>query len=327
MRREFLHVQYKRARRFVDPGYCLGTIEEEAACLACTACETPEEMAFLTDVRRKHEADADGFDARRKLILKSAESIALGVRWTERVIGLPRKYPALVLASCLMRADQALTPFFWRYREAWAPGAKETCWLAGEDGLVLDWLPEGLALLRNRLSDADFLADVNGALAEWGELLGEIPAALRPKEEAREWNYVFRSPFLPDIDRYAKARGLRFTLKKTEGMRGYEMSKDSLKKRLIKTLTAQESEGPEGKIWILRVQAGIKFSAEEFQRDAFAHPSPEEWVRTSAFAAWLPADCILAAQPGMSGNAVGAAAKKIVVADATVPAIAMNRRG
>ena len=80
VRREFLHVQYKRARRFVDPGYCLGTMEEEAACLACTACETPEEMDFLTDLRRKHEADAEGFDGRRKLIRQSAETMALGVR-------------------------------------------------------------------------------------------------------------------------------------------------------------------------------------------------------------------------------------------------------
>ncbi len=300
VRREFLHVQYKRARRFVDPGYCLGTIEEEAACLACTACETPEEMAFLTDLRRKHEPDAEGFDARRKLILKSAEPICLGVRWTDRVLGLPRKYPALVLASCLMRAEKALTPYFWRYREAWAPGAKETCWVAGEDGLQLDWLPEGLALLRNRLSDPDFLADVNAALAEWGELLGEIPSALKPKDEGREWNYLFRSPFFPDIDGYAKARGLRFTLKKADGKRVYEWSKDSLKKRLVKTLNAEECHGADGKEWLVRVEAGSKFSPEEFQRDAFAHPAPEEWVRTSAFAAWLPADAIIHSGPAVA---------------------------
>jgi radical SAM superfamily enzyme YgiQ (UPF0313 family) len=289
VRREFLHVQYKRARRFVDPGYCLGTIEEEAACLACTACETAEEMSFLTDLRRKHEPDAEGFDARRKLILKSAEPICLGVRWTARVLGLPRKYPALILASCLMRAEKALTPFFWRYRESWAPGAKETCWVAGDDGLVLDWLPEGLALLRTRLADPDFLADANAALAEWGEVLGEIPATLKPKEDAREWSYAFRSPFFPDIDRYAKARGLRFTLKKADGARVYEWSKDSLKKRLLKTLAASECGGGE---WLVRVTAGNKFSPEEFQREAFAHPAPEEWVRTSAFAAWLPAGAL-----------------------------------
>lgn len=302
VRREFLHVQYKRARRFVDPGYCLGTLEEEAACLACTACETKEEMDFLTDMRRKHEPDAEGFDGRRKLIRQSAGTLALGVRWTDRAIGLPRKYPALVLASCLMRADKGLTPYFWRYREAWAPGAKETCWVAGEDGVMLDWLPEGLALLRERLADADFLADVNGALAEWGELLGEIPADLRPKEEAREWDYAFHSPFFPDIDSYAKARGLRFTLKKAEGRRVYEMSKDSLKKRLIKTLTAEEVPGPQGTGWIVRVGAGSKFSPEDFQREAFAMPSPEEWVRSKAFASWLPPGSVAIAPESAAGS-------------------------
>ncbi|HKP94355.1 MAG TPA: radical SAM protein [Fibrobacteria bacterium] len=295
VRREFLHVQYKRARRFVDPGYCLGTVEEEAACLACTACETKEEMDFLTDVRRKHEADAEGFDGRRKSILRSAETLALGVRWTDRVLGLPRKYPALVLASCLMRAEKALTPHFWRYRESWAPGAKETCWVAGDDGLLLDWLPEGLGLLRARLADADFLADVNAGLADWGEVLGEIPLSLKPREEAREWGYAFRSPFPPDIDAYCRARGLRFTLRKSGGLSVFEFSKDSLKKRLLKTLTAESGEGPRGTEWLVRVEAAAKFSAEEFQREAFALPAPEEWVRTAAIAAWLPKAAIAAA--------------------------------
>src|SRR5690606_21029267 len=51
VRREFMHVQYKRARRFVDPGYCLGTVDEEASCMACTACETPAVMNLLRHLR------------------------------------------------------------------------------------------------------------------------------------------------------------------------------------------------------------------------------------------------------------------------------------
>jgi radical SAM superfamily enzyme YgiQ (UPF0313 family) len=288
VRREFLHVQYKRARRFVDPGYCLGTVEEEAACLACTACETPEEMDFLTDLRRKHEADAEGFDGRRKLIRQSAGTLALGVRWTEKVIGLPRKYPALVLASCLMRADKALTPSFWRFRETWACGAKEVCWVAGEDAILLDWLPEGLDLLRQRLADPDFLADVNAAMADWGGLIGEVPMELKPKDEGREWTYAFHTPLRPDFDVYCKAKGLKFTLKKVDGVRVYELSKDSLKKRLLKSLTAEECDGPEGKTWKVRAEAGGKFSAEEFLRQAFLLPEQGDWVRTLAFAQWLP---------------------------------------
>ncbi|MDB5105522.1 MAG: hypothetical protein JWP91_3211 [Fibrobacteres bacterium] len=296
VRREWLHVQYKRARRFVDPGYCLGTVEEEASCLACTACETKEEMDFLTDIRRKHEADAEGFDSRRKLIRQSAGTIALGVHWTSKTLSLPRKYPALVLASCLMRADKALTPFFWRFREAWAPGSKELCWVAGDDGVLLDWLPEGLALLRERLADPDFLADVNGALAEWGELKGEIPLSLKPAEEGREWAYQFRSPFRLDFDSYAKAKGLKFTLKKVDGVRVYELSKDSLKKRVLSTLTAVEGDGPKGKEWVVSAQGAGKFVPEDFLRNAFLLPSGEEWMRTTAYAAWLPQEAIIAAR-------------------------------
>jgi hypothetical protein len=290
VRREFLHVQYKRARRFVDPGYCLGTVEEEASCLACTACETPEEMAILTDLRRKHEADAEGFDGRRKLYRQSAEALALGVRLTAKAQGLPRKYPALVLASCMMRADPALVPHFWRYREAWAPDAKEACPVAGDDGLLLEWLPEGLVRLRERLADADFLADVNAAFAPWGELRGEIPAALQPKAEARDWAYGFRSPFAPDFDRYCKAKGLRHTLRKEGTRRICELSKDSLKKRILVSLEAWEAEGPRGREWIVRAQGAAKFSPAEFLREGFRLPAPEEWIRIAAFAEWLPKD-------------------------------------
>ena len=86
----------------------------------------------------------------------------------------------------------------------------------------------------------------------------------------------------PDFDAYCKAKGLKFTLKKVDGVRVYELSKDSLKKRLLKSLTAEECEGPEGKTWKVRAAAGGKFSAEEFLRQAFLLPEPGDWVRDSA---------------------------------------------
>jgi radical SAM superfamily enzyme YgiQ (UPF0313 family) len=285
VRREFLHVQYKRARRFVDPGYCLGTVEEEASCLACTACETKEEMDFLTDLRRKHEADADGFDARRKLVRQSADALALGVRLTAKAQGLPRKYPALVLASCLMRADADLVPYFWRFREAWAPLAKEPCPVAGDDGIVLEWLPEGLALLRTRLADPGFLAEANSFFAEWGELRGEIPAGLAPVDDARAWDYAFDSPYAPDFDRYCRSKGLRHTLRKDGARRVCELSKDSLKKRIVAGLEAEEAEPGR---WLVRVRGLAKFAPDEFLRDGFRLPAPEDWARIGAFARWLP---------------------------------------
>jgi radical SAM superfamily enzyme YgiQ (UPF0313 family) len=288
VRRQWLHVQYKRARRFVDPGYCLGTTEEEADCLACTACETPEEMDFLTNLRRKHEADAEGFASRRKLIRQSAEPIALGVRFTAKAQGLNRKYPSLVLASCLMRADAELIPSFWRYRESWAPDAKENCVVSGDDGILLEWLPAGLGRLRERLADPDFLADVNAAFADWGELRGEIPMDLAPKDEVRLWSWEFRSPYAPDFDRYCQAKGLRHTLRKDGVRRICELSKDSLKKRLLTSWDAVEESGPDGSRWIVRVRGAAKFNPAEFLREGFRLPVPDDWVRIGAYADWLP---------------------------------------
>ena len=284
VRREFLHVQYKRARRFVDPGYCLGTTEKEASCLACTACETPEEMDFLTDQRRKHAADADGFDGRRKAVRQSVEPVGLAVSWTSKVLGLPRKYPALALASSLMRSDGALVASFWRFRESWIAAPKEACWVAGEDGVILEWQPEGAALLRERLADPLFLHEVNSWLGEWGELLGELPMALRPSQDTPAHTFVFRSPFPPAPEAYAQARGLRYTLRKSPAAWDYAWSKDSLKKRIVKSLRALKGTGEGNGTWEVRVEPGAKFDPEEFQREAFALPAPEEWVRVECFA-------------------------------------------
>jgi hypothetical protein len=77
-------------------------------------------------------------------------------------------------------------------------------------------------------------------------------------------------------------------LRKEGRRRVYELSKDSLKKRLLKTLSAEEAEGPQGREWRVRAETGAKFSPEAFLREGFALPAPEEWVRVSAFARWLP---------------------------------------
>lgn len=283
VRRQWLHVQYKRARRYVDPGYCLGTTEEEASCLACTACESKEEIALLTQKRREHGSDADGFDGRRKAFRQSALPLAFEVRWSDRVQGLPRKYPGLILASALMRAESTLALHFWRYEGSAAPASRDLCYVAGLDRITLEWLPEGEALLRDRLADAAFLARVNSALGEWGRLVG----LASPLDLPLAAEYTFLSPFRPDPDAYARHLGLRFTLRKQGGRGECEWSRDSLKKRIIEGMrwseAKREGEGEGGVRYIVEVDGGAKFDPEEFLRMAFALPGPEEWARIGCY--------------------------------------------
>ena len=282
VRRQWLHVQYKRARRFVDPGYCLGTTDEEASCLACTACEDKEEMALLTGLRRKHASDAEGFDGRRKAFRQSALPMSLEVHWGAKAAGLPRKYAALVLASALMRAEAGLVPHFWRFGSSLSPASRDLGWVAGLDRVALEWLPEGEALLRDRLRDPAFLERVNAALGDWGELIGEVLAHEIPLEPT----YLFVSPFRPNPDAYAKALGLRFTLRKQEGRTLCEWSKDSLKKRIVNGMEwiQAETEDASGKgVWEVTVDAGPKFDPEVFLQKAFALSDPGDWVRIRSY--------------------------------------------
>ncbi|HLP43532.1 MAG TPA: hypothetical protein VK465_18670, partial [Fibrobacteria bacterium] len=293
VRRQWLHVQYKRARRYVDPGYCLGTTDEEASCLACTACETQEEMTLLTGLRRKHEPDADGFDGRRKAFRQSSLPVTLEVRWTDRVLGLPRKYPGLVLASALMRAESSLALHFWRFAGSAAPASRDLCWVAGRDRITLEWLPEGEALLRERLADPVFLAAVDRALGPWGRLLGAATSdgveegqaglAGQAGQAGLAMEYLVLSPFRPDPDAYALHLGLRFTLRRQAEGFLCEWSKDSLRKRVLTGLTWRETRRDGETLWEARVQPGPKFDPEEFLRKGFRLEEPDDWARIACY--------------------------------------------
>jgi hypothetical protein len=279
VRRQWLHVQYKRARRFVDPGYCLGTTDEEASCLACTACETKEDIALLTGLRRKHASDAEGFDGRRKAFRQAALPVTLEVRWGAAAIGLPRKYAAMVLASALMRAESSLALWYWRFGSSAAPASGDNAPVAGIDRVTLEWLPEGESLLRDRLGDPAFLEAVSAALGPWGRLAGEVSAHEMPLEPS----YLFVSPFRPDPDAYARALGLRFTLRKQAGRTVCEWSRDSLKKRIILGLEWAEGAKDGEAVWEVAVEGGPKFDPGTFLRKAFLLPDPEDWARIEGY--------------------------------------------
>jgi hypothetical protein len=92
-----------------------------------------------------------------------------------------------------------------------------------------------------------------------------------------------------NLDVYAKAHGLRYTLRKNAGQITCEWSKDSLKKRLLTALTADQVaphanqvSRPTGAEWIVRVEAAAKFNPEDFLREAFRLPTPDDWVRVRA---------------------------------------------
>jgi hypothetical protein len=92
-------------------------------------------------------------------------------------------------------------------------------------------------------------------------------------------------------------------MKKVDGVRVYEFSKDSLKKRLLKTLTVAEGSSEPmagGSAWTLRLEGGAKFSPEEFLREAFLQPEPGDWVRTRMFAEWLTRESLIAPQASLS---------------------------
>jgi radical SAM superfamily enzyme YgiQ (UPF0313 family) len=288
VRRNFLWVQYKRAARHEDKGYCLGTTEKEGTCLACDSCETEEDTESLIHVRKTHESDASAFLASLKAYRLNAMPVPLAMEWTPRVIGLPRKYVGLVVASVLMRTEPTLTNGFWRYKSCWSPAEGQQCHVAGEDILALEWQGDTARKLIDLLDDPIFLNEVNARMAGWGRVKGLFQGKangeasrsnegnLSVTETLLPQTWIFQSPYAMHLLAYAQPKGLPFT--QCRRGTGWEavFSKDALKKKFLKSITWEQM--PEGD-WCIEVKPLAKFQPDAFLREAFKLPEPHAWAR------------------------------------------------
>ncbi len=276
VRRNFLWVQYKRASRHEDKGYCLGTTQKEGTCLACDSCETEEDTQGLIHLRKKHPSDSQSFQNSLKAFRKNAVSMTFAVDWSEKVLGLPRKYVGLVLASTMMRVAPELTPGFWRYRTSWAPEGEYGCYVCGEDVVTLDWQSETAEKLTLLMADPVFVGEVNLQLGEWGRLLALLPLSSEQVEALVPKAWEIDSPYEPQFQKFAQPRSMPFTqMRRGEGWEAV-FSKDALKKKWLKSLTWHK-HAENG--WTVRITPLAKFQAEPFLREGFRLPDNEAWVR------------------------------------------------
>jgi hypothetical protein len=284
VRRNFLWLQYKRASRHEDKGYCLGTTEKEGTCLACDSCETEEDTAGLVHQRTRHETDAQGFAEALKARKKGAVPIAMAMHWEKAAAGLPRKYPGLAVASAMMRVQPDLTQGFWRHHSCWAPAEGDKCHAAGEDILTLEWQPEAAEKVMALLADPIFLAEANALLQGWGRIAGlaDFPSGQPPAQPAA---WVFLSPYAPNLQGYAQAKSLAFTQSRRGSGWQAAFSKDAVKKKWVRL--AEWDEVPGEGMWRLRVHPLEKFQIELFLREAFRLPDPSAWARIEVSAEGL----------------------------------------
>jgi|WetSurMetagenome_2_1015567.scaffolds.fasta_scaffold00149_25 radical SAM superfamily enzyme YgiQ (UPF0313 family) len=267
--RKFLIKQHKNAVEFVDKGYCLGSADGDGACLACGACEAGERKA-ITHLRKREPLRPERL---KELSRRWREECAVSfrVRAADSLRGLPRQSLGIALAKALMTAEPALVGSYAGYCGSFWGKGDQPCWVTGDDIVTLRFQRQGMELIEKLVAAESPLSKVNVVLQPWGRLInivGNTPA---------QWVIAIRSPYDFDPKAYFTDNGLTYVLKKiAEGKYSFDFSAKALRKKIMRSLEYENTEGPGAK---LRLAVLEKFDYEGFVKTSFAFGDEREWVR------------------------------------------------
>jgi radical SAM superfamily enzyme YgiQ (UPF0313 family) len=275
----FLVSQWEAARAFRDEGFCGGSAAREGSCMGCDACGSAETKAAITARPAARKFTAEKFRTLLRAKKEQTIPVAFQMSISERLRGLPRKAAGVALARALMLADERLVEPYRGFGGAWTFDTWGTPWLTGDEVITLRWDNGARELLTTIMHDAGFLIKVNRELDGWGKCKGLAESAAVPLG-----TFSVTSPFPFDPSDYFQKKALKHTrIKRPDGGIGYEMSKESLKKKVLLSCVATVQTGG---ITTVTVVPGPKFSPEEFAKTAFMLPSPQEWVRVEMAYNW-----------------------------------------
>ena len=269
--RAFLVRTWQASQAFLQQPVCLGLDKRDGRCQACGAC-IPTERAAVTSHRDAAMPNLAALAAKVKAQHQSETPLSLTVELTSACRQLPLDLIHSRLARALMRAFPELTPLYRRCDPNGRAEDGDDCLATGLETLHPVLLPAGIEMLRQILSSPERLAAVNAEFSGYGKILaeGELPA------ETAGWQ--IRTPFRPDPGHYLTHFGLKHTLRRDGEARVFELPKDSLKKKLLRTLRLEETDGN----WLITLEAGAKFSLRDFLREACAGEDLSDRFRVEA---------------------------------------------
>ena len=265
VRREFLVEAATRAREFREVDYCLGRTWANAACATCGACDSPEQVATLTQARQTRPFSLTDFEQHLRGVRDAEAPVAFRVSVGDLARGAPRQIVGVALARALMLAEPALIPWYrdtdipvWANDEAWA-------WVTGADLACHVWLSDALPQLQTMLDSPDAVQRVNRHLDGWATLLGLAPDGWTPHRLRVE------SPFPFDPGEYLRTRRLNSTLRRT-GTDAYlhQLTPDARRRKVLRGLTYSV---PRPGTTLIEVEPGSKFSLGEFIDETVRFPA------------------------------------------------------
>lgn len=271
----FLVGRWMDAKEFKDAGYCAGTPARDGTCIGCNSCSDAETKKWMI-VRPLQSRDyrADRLKALRQAA--KAEQVPLYIRVTVglQARGVPRAALGIAIARGCMLTGSALVEGYRGFGGSVMVDLFKSNWITGDDIVTLLWSNSDRSRIETFFNDPVFIAEVNKLTGGFGTVAGLLPWPF-----AVVSTFSFASPFQFDPAPYCKDKAIRYTQRKiAENGYQYDLSKDSLKKKLFASMAAS-LQSPEGNCLVTILGPGPKFEPEEFAKMAFNLPSEDEWVR------------------------------------------------
>lgn len=268
----FLIRQWESARAFNDIGYCAGTLKSKGACLGCSACKGPAAIESINAQPASRTYTAE----KLKDHVRATQSGAIGLHFKMTLgpffRGIPRKMAGVALARALMLSESRATHAYRGFGSSFLQTMFSSDWLIGEDIVTLNWDGSFVNALRSLFEAHGFIANVNARLEGHGILHGQVTGTVLPNVKI-----TMKSPFPFDLSGFSNSRSLRFMMRRTgTGCMQYEISRDSLKKKIITDCFSKQS--PDGGVEVT-CTPGVKFVPDEFAQTAFVLPQKNDWVR------------------------------------------------
>jgi hypothetical protein len=140
------------------------------------------------------------------------------------------------------------------------------CLASGLEILNPVFLAEGADRVRRALEDPEVLDRVNAEFRFYGRILGPATG------EATDGIWHLTGSVAPDLSGWLASKGIKHTLRREGTARVYDLSRDSLKKKILRTLRSEQAQDGS---WSTSVGSGEKFSVREFLHGV--HPGSDRF--------------------------------------------------
>jgi len=254
--RRFLVSAWNACQAMDQEETCLGWVDNAGRCGACGSC-TPAEREAITHARTASDQDLDALERRLKGLRAQETEIALEVDLSAACRGLPMGLIHARHASAWMRLLDD-PKGYRRHHPHGRASDSDDCLASGLETLRPVFLAATAERVRKVLAAPDRLEELNRLFAPWGRIVG-----LAGSPSSGGW--IFETDSVIDVSAWLASAGLKHTMRRQGDARVYELAKESLKKKILVSLSVESHEGGSR----ISLAAGEKFALGPFLRDAF----------------------------------------------------------